>query len=91
MPKIKSIEATGYEFSMPAERGYGTARGFNTRRQSTLVAVTTDEGVVGYSEALGAVIDGSTSHASCSALANRCRLRAYGGMAGSPSVLNGPR
>jgi D-galactarolactone cycloisomerase len=55
MPRIKSIEATAYEFTLPPERGYGTARGFNTRRQSTLFALTTDDGVTGYAEALGAV------------------------------------
>jgi D-galactarolactone cycloisomerase len=53
MPKIKSIDLKSFEYMMPPGKAYGMARGLNFRRTCSLVALTTDDGVVGYGEAGG--------------------------------------
>lgn len=53
MPVIAQIELMPLEFMLPPEKAYGTSRGLNFRRQSSLVKLTTDDGVVGYGEAQG--------------------------------------
>lgn len=53
MPKIAQIELLPLEFALPADKAYGTSRGLNFRRQSSLVKLTTEDGVVGYGEAQG--------------------------------------
>lgn len=55
MPVIKDIEVVPLEYSMPPEDAYGTARGMNFKRSSPLLAVTTEDGVVGYGEVSGPV------------------------------------
>ena len=53
MPKIVDLELMPLEFTIPEEKAYGTSRGLNFRRQSSLVKLTTDDGIVGYGEAQG--------------------------------------
>ena len=53
MPKIERIEIKSYECVFPPDQAYGMARSMNTRRVCSLIAVTTDQGVVGYGEASG--------------------------------------
>lgn len=50
MPKIAQLELVPLEFALPPEKAYGTARGLNFRRQSSLIKLTTDDGVKGYSD-----------------------------------------
>jgi D-galactarolactone cycloisomerase len=51
--KLRSIETIGLEFELPPERAYGSAGGIHTRRQCTLIRVTTEDGIEGYGESRG--------------------------------------
>jgi D-galactarolactone cycloisomerase len=51
--KLRAIETIGLEFELPPERAYGSAGGIHTRRQATLIRVTTEDGIEGYGEARG--------------------------------------
>jgi D-galactarolactone cycloisomerase len=53
MPKIKSVELKSFEYVMDPSKAYGMARGLNFSRTCSLVALTTDDGVVGHGEAGG--------------------------------------
>jgi len=53
--KIKSIEAIGLAFDIPADRVYGSAVGIHPRRQVTLIRVRTEDGVEGIGDARGPV------------------------------------
>lgn len=53
MPTIQSIEATPLGVSFPPERAYGMARGLTSARGTTLVKVTTSDGVEGWGEIWG--------------------------------------
>jgi D-galactarolactone cycloisomerase len=53
MHKISRIEIVSLEITMPPGKAYGNARGLNFKRGCSIVSVTTDDGVVGYGEALG--------------------------------------
>jgi len=55
MVRIAQLELIPLEFALPPEKAYGTARGLNFRRQSSLIKLTTDDGVIGYGEAQGPV------------------------------------
>lgn len=52
-PKIDKIEVTSLEYVMGRGKGYGNARGINHRRGSSIVTVTTSDGVTGVGEAMG--------------------------------------
>ncbi len=52
---IADLEVVSLEFAIPPALAYGTSRGLNHRRQSPLIKLTTDAGIVGYGEALGPV------------------------------------
>lgn len=51
--RIRTVEAIGLAYEMPAGRRYGMARGIGMRREATLLKVTTEDGVVGWGEAWG--------------------------------------
>jgi D-galactarolactone cycloisomerase len=51
--KIADIELISLEYSIAPELAYGTSRGLNHKRSSTIVKLTTDDGIVGYGEASG--------------------------------------
>lgn len=53
--KIKSIEAIGLAFDIPADRVYGSAVGIHPRRQVTLIRVRTEDGIEGIGDARGPV------------------------------------
>jgi len=53
MPAIRSIEAMPLAVRFPPERAYGMARGLTAARGTTLLRLTTDEGVVGWGEVWG--------------------------------------
>ncbi len=53
MAKIVDLELMPLEFAIAEDKAYGTSRGLNFRRQSSLVKLTTDYGVTGYGEAQG--------------------------------------
>jgi D-galactarolactone cycloisomerase len=53
MPKIARIELTSLEYVLERGKGYGNARGVNNRRNCSLIALTTDDGVTGYGDAAG--------------------------------------
>jgi D-galactarolactone cycloisomerase len=53
MTTIARLEAIGLGYFIPEERAYGMARGIATRRETTLVRLTTSDGVVGWGEAWG--------------------------------------
>ena len=50
--KIVGLDFTPLEYVLPREKAYGMARGLNFRRTVALVTVTSDDGSVGYGEAL---------------------------------------
>jgi D-galactarolactone cycloisomerase len=52
-PKIERIEIASLEFVMERGRGYGNARGINYRRNSSIVTITTNDGITGVGEAMG--------------------------------------
>ena len=52
-PTIRSIEAIPLAVSFPADRAYGMARGLTSGRATTLVRVTTSDGVEGWGEIWG--------------------------------------
>jgi D-galactarolactone cycloisomerase len=49
--KISRIEVIGLEYVLPSERSYGSAAGIHSKRQVTLVKVTTEDGIEGFGEA----------------------------------------
>ena len=51
--RIRTVEAIGLAYAVPAGRRYGMARGIGMRRETTLIKVTTEDGVVGWGEAWG--------------------------------------
>lgn len=53
MPTIDRIEFTALEHVLASGAGYGNARGINFRRASSIVSVTTSDGVVGIGEGQG--------------------------------------
>jgi D-galactarolactone cycloisomerase len=53
MSKIARIELTSLEYVLERGKGYGNARGVNNRRNCSLIALTTDDGVTGYGDAAG--------------------------------------
>jgi D-galactarolactone cycloisomerase len=53
MPTIDRIEFTALEYVLPRGAGYGNARGINHRRASSIVRMTTSDGVVGIGEGQG--------------------------------------
>jgi D-galactarolactone cycloisomerase len=53
VPKIERIEIAGLEFVMERGKGYGNARGINYRRNSSVVTITTSDGITGVGEAMG--------------------------------------
>lgn len=53
MPTIERIEIVSLEYVMGPGKGYGNARGINHRRGSSLITVTTNDGVIGVGEAQG--------------------------------------
>ncbi|HEX4409114.1 MAG TPA: mandelate racemase/muconate lactonizing enzyme family protein [Xanthobacteraceae bacterium] len=53
MPTITGIEVISLEHVMKPGEGYGNARGINHRRGSSIVSLTTSDGVVGLGEAQG--------------------------------------
>jgi D-galactarolactone cycloisomerase len=53
MPAIERIEIKAYEYAIAPDKAYGMARSLNVKRVCTLIAVTTDQGTVGYGEASG--------------------------------------
>ena len=52
-PKIERIEITSLEYVMERGKAYGNARGLNHRRASSIVTLTTSDGVTGVGEAMG--------------------------------------
>lgn len=53
MPKVERIEIKSYECVFAPEQAYGMARTMNTRRVCSIIAVTTDQGIVGHGESSG--------------------------------------
>jgi D-galactarolactone cycloisomerase len=51
--KIERIEIMALEYVMERGKGYGNARGINYRRNSSIVTVTTSDGIAGVGEAMG--------------------------------------
>ena len=51
--KLRSIETIGLEFELSEEKSYGSAGGIHSKRQVTLIRVTTEDGIEGYGEARG--------------------------------------
>lgn len=49
--KIRTIDAVGLEYRVPADRAYGSAVGLVARRQATLIRVSTEEGIEGIGDA----------------------------------------
>src|SRR3954463_6458663 len=52
---IADLDLISLDFAIAPELAYGTSRGLNFKRASSLVRLTTDDGVVGYGEAAGPV------------------------------------
>ncbi|MQA03930.1 MAG: mandelate racemase/muconate lactonizing enzyme family protein [Streptosporangiales bacterium] len=55
LPTVKSIESVPLVYQLPDGAAYGSARGRLPARQSTLVRLTTSDGVIGWGEAFGSV------------------------------------
>lgn len=53
MPTIRRLSFIGLEYAFAPEKAYGMSRGGGFRRQSGLVEVETDQGVIGIGEAFG--------------------------------------
>ena len=49
--KIRTIDAVGLEYRVPADRAYGSAVELVARRQATLIRVSTEEGIEGIGDA----------------------------------------
>ena len=50
---IADLDIITLEYSIAPDLAYGTARGLNFKRSSSIVKLTTDDGIVGYGEASG--------------------------------------
>src|SRR5262245_33802624 len=55
MTKIVRVGVTSLEHVVTGGKAYGNARGLNSRRTCSLIAVETDGGQVGYGDAAGPV------------------------------------
>ncbi|HTK13350.1 MAG TPA: mandelate racemase/muconate lactonizing enzyme family protein [Xanthobacteraceae bacterium] len=55
MTLIADLDLISLEYSIAPELAYGTARGLNNKRSSTIVKLTTDDGITGYGEASGPI------------------------------------
>lgn len=53
MSQIAEIDVVSLEYSVAPALAYGTARGLNSKRSSSLVKLTTSDGIVGYGETAG--------------------------------------
>ena len=49
--KIRTVEAFGLEYRLAEDRAYGSARGLQSRRITTLVRIRTEDGIEGIGEA----------------------------------------
>jgi D-galactarolactone cycloisomerase len=52
---IASLDVISLEYAVPREQAYGTARGLNFKRSSSIIELRTDAGVVGHGELAGPV------------------------------------
>ena len=55
MPQIYDIDLISLEYVIPPDKAYGTSRGLNVKRSSSIFVVITDDGITGYGEASGPV------------------------------------
>ncbi|MDF1584788.1 mandelate racemase/muconate lactonizing enzyme family protein [Marinimicrococcus flavescens] len=53
MPQVRSVEAIALGYGFDESLAYGMARGLTSRRETTLIRLTTSDGVVGWGEAWG--------------------------------------
>ena len=53
MSRIANLELISLDYSIAPELAYGTSRGLNFKRSSSIVKLSTDDGVIGYGEASG--------------------------------------
>lgn len=53
MTLIADLDMISLEYSIAPDLAYGTARGLNFKRSSSIVKLTTDDGIIGYGEASG--------------------------------------
>ncbi len=53
MTKIVDLDLICLDYSIAQDLAYGTSRGLNNKRSSSIVRLTTSDGVVGYGEASG--------------------------------------
>lgn len=53
MPTIRRLSFTGLEYAFAPDKAYGMSRGGGFRRQSGLVEVETNDGIIGIGEAFG--------------------------------------
>ena len=53
MTKIAALDLISLEYAIAPELAYGTARGLNFRRNCSILALTTEDGITGHGEAHG--------------------------------------
>lgn len=53
MVQIAKLDVVSLEYSVAPELAYGTSRGLNNKRSSSIVRLTTSDGIVGYGETAG--------------------------------------
>ena len=53
MSRIVSLDLVSLDYAIAPELAYGTSRGLNFKRSSSIIKLTTDNGVIGYGEASG--------------------------------------
>lgn len=53
MVQIAELDVVSLEYSVAPELAYGTSRGLNNKRSSSIVRLTTSDGIVGYGETAG--------------------------------------